>query len=56
MATALGIRTVAEGVETLEQQAWLREHGCDSLQGFLLSRPLEADDFSRFLLKEGGDT
>ncbi|MWJ26650.1 EAL domain-containing protein [Halomonas sp. ZH2S] len=51
MASALGIRTVAEGVETWAQQAWLREHGCDYLQGFLLSRPLEADDFSRHLLK-----
>ncbi|WP_052384002.1 EAL domain-containing protein [Litchfieldella xinjiangensis] len=51
MAAALGIRTVAEGVETPAQQAWLREHGCDYLQGYLLSRPLEAEDFSSYLLK-----
>ncbi|QTF94253.1 EAL domain-containing protein [Halomonas sp. BM-2019] len=49
MAAALGIRTVAEGVETAEQCAWLIEHGCDFLQGFLLSRPLEVNDFLELL-------
>jgi len=39
LAHSLGLRTVAEGVETVEQLAWLRERGCDEVQGFLLARP-----------------
>jgi len=42
LAQALELNTVAEGVETDLQLAWLTEHGCNSAQGFLLSRPLEA--------------
>lgn len=41
MARALELRTVAEGVETEAQRDWLREHGCDLLQGYLLARPEE---------------
>jgi len=40
MARALGLRTVAEGVETEAQRRWLVEHGVDSAQGFLFSRPV----------------
>ncbi len=43
MAKAVGIRIVAEGVETNEQLAFLREQGCDEVQGFLFSRPLPVD-------------
>lgn len=43
MAHHLGIRVVAEGVETEAQLAYLREHGCDEYQGFLFSRPRPAD-------------
>jgi EAL domain-containing protein (putative c-di-GMP-specific phosphodiesterase class I) len=39
LAQSLGLRTVAEGVETQQQLDWLRERGCDELQGFLLGRP-----------------
>jgi diguanylate cyclase (GGDEF)-like protein/PAS domain S-box-containing protein len=39
LAHSLGLRTVAEGVETREQLAWLCERGCDEVQGFLLARP-----------------
>lgn len=49
MAQSLGLRTVAEGVETREQMAWLIEHGVDYAQGFLYSRALSAADFSAFL-------
>jgi EAL domain-containing protein (putative c-di-GMP-specific phosphodiesterase class I) len=43
MAHYLGIRVVAEGVETDAQLAYLRTHACDEYQGFLFSRPLPAD-------------
>jgi len=43
IAQSLGMTTVAEGVETPAQYGWLVEHGCDRLQGFLLSRPVPAD-------------
>ncbi|PRX11866.1 UNVERIFIED_ORG: diguanylate cyclase/phosphodiesterase with PAS/PAC sensor(s) [Martelella mediterranea] len=45
MAHHLGISIVAEGVETVEQAAWLRAHGCEGLQGFLFSRPQPADHY-----------
>lgn len=43
LAEALEIKIIAEGVETQEQLDWLNEHGCDYVQGFLLSRPLPND-------------
>jgi diguanylate cyclase len=49
MAKTLGIRVIAEGVETNEQAALLREWGCDELQGYLFSRPLATAAFERFL-------
>jgi len=49
MAHSLGLRVVAEGVETAEQQRFLLQHGCDMVQGYLLSRPLNAEDCLRFL-------
>ena len=39
MSHSLHLRVVAEGVETEKQQQFLREQGCDELQGFLLGRP-----------------
>ncbi len=47
MTDALGIRTNAEGVETEEQAARLREEGCVEVQGWLFGRPQEAADFAR---------
>nr|WP_276316706.1 EAL domain-containing protein [Halomonas flagellata] len=49
MAQAFGLRTVAEGVESQEQLAWLQAHACDRIQGLLLSRPLEANAFQAML-------
>ncbi len=43
MAQTLGLRTVAEGVETAEQLAVVRALGCDDFQGFLAARPTPAD-------------
>lgn len=43
---ALGMHVVAEGVETDNQLATLREMACDQVQGFLMGRPLEVADFS----------
>jgi diguanylate cyclase (GGDEF)-like protein len=45
LGQALGLRIVAEGVETDVQQNFLTQLGCDSLQGYLLGHPLPADRF-----------
>ena len=49
MAHSLGIRAVAEGVETEGQFALLRERGCDLAQGYWLGYPLPADEFAKLL-------
>ena len=49
MARSLGMETVAEGVETLEQQTFLRNRSCDMAQGFLFSHPVEPEEISRLL-------
>lgn len=49
MGKALNMRVIAEGVERIEQVAALREMGCDSLQGFLLSRPLPPSEIPPLL-------
>jgi diguanylate cyclase (GGDEF)-like protein len=48
----LDLRVIAEGVETAEQLAFLREHGCDEMQGFYFSEPTTAEAIVR-LLGEG---
>ena len=45
LATACGITAIAEGVETAAQRSRLEELGCPQAQGFLISRPMPADDF-----------
>ncbi|HAI60112.1 MAG TPA: GGDEF domain-containing protein [Xanthomonadaceae bacterium] len=49
MAHSLGLQVVAEGVETSEQLVYLRDQGCDEVQGYWLSRPLETDHALGFL-------
>ena len=49
MARSLRMRVIAEGVETREQLAFLREHECDECQGYYLSRPLPAAEFALLL-------
>lgn len=46
---SLGIKVVAEGVETLEQADILRALGCDILQGFAFARPMPAAQFEHFV-------
>lgn len=48
MAHSLGLQTIAEGVETIEQLNYLREIGCDEIQGYYYSKPLSAENYELF--------
>ena len=48
MAQALRLNVVAEGVEAFDQVSFLKVIGCDIVQGYYFSKPLEADDFEHF--------
>ena len=52
MGHALGLKVVAEGVETEAHQALLRKQGCDEMQGYLFSRPMPAARFEEYLVLE----
>ncbi|MCW8821242.1 MAG: EAL domain-containing protein [Sulfurovum sp.] len=52
MSHSLGLKTIAEGVETLEQLNYLREQGCDEIQGYYYSKPLSVKEFEIFVRKE----
>jgi EAL domain-containing protein (putative c-di-GMP-specific phosphodiesterase class I) len=49
LAHGLRMKVVAEGVETAEQLAYLRAHGCDEIQGYWLCKPVPAEDVCRFM-------
>ena len=51
---ALGMKVVAEGVETEQEEAMLRRQGCDEIQGYLYSRPLTPRDLANWLKQGGG--
>ena len=53
LAHQLGLTALAEGVETDEQMAVVRRLGCDLVQGYLLGRPMPADEVDRFLDRLG---
>ncbi|WP_293264595.1 ABC transporter substrate binding protein [Neptunomonas sp.] len=49
MAHKLGLAVIAEGIETHEQLAFLRENGCEMGQGFLLARPAPLDEIMKYI-------
>jgi EAL domain-containing protein (putative c-di-GMP-specific phosphodiesterase class I) len=49
LGKAMGLRVIAEGVESEEQQEFLIRMGCHSFQGFLFSRPLPLEEFQLWL-------
>lgn len=51
MCHRMGLKTVAEGAETQEQVDFLRECGCDYIQGYYYSKPLSGEDFAAFVEK-----
>ncbi|HET8598418.1 MAG TPA: EAL domain-containing protein [Castellaniella sp.] len=53
LSRSLGLRTIAEGVETLEQQEFLRANGCEEAQGYYYSRPLQAEAFAAYVRQRG---
>jgi EAL domain-containing protein (putative c-di-GMP-specific phosphodiesterase class I) len=51
MARSLGLKAIAEGVETEGQLAFLIENGCDQIQGYYYARPLPADECTEWLVQ-----
>lgn len=56
MAHTLRLTVIAEGVETPAQRAFLTQHGCDYMQGYLFSRPMPLEDVGEFLRRHAADT
>ncbi len=56
LGKALGVNIVAEGVETAAQEAFLRERACDEIQGFLYSKPCDADAIVRLFAQRNAGT
>ena len=54
MASSLGIRTMAEGIETSAQRDFFIQNGCDELQGYYFSKPLPVEDVYRFIVTING--
>ena len=50
MSKQLGIKTIAEGVETAEQLAFLSRLECDEYQGYFFSKPIPADEVAPLIL------
>jgi len=56
MAHTLGLKVIAEGVETVAQKKILTDAGCDFAQGYLFSKPVPADEFEEILKSEANTT
>jgi predicted signal transduction protein with EAL and GGDEF domain len=54
MGHSLGLKVIAEGVETEEQRLLLVEFGCDQIQGYLFGKPMPASEFEVLLAGRGG--
>ncbi|SHO58990.1 EAL domain-containing protein [Vibrio quintilis] len=54
LAHQFGLQTVAEGVETQTAIDWLTQYGCEYAQGYFISRPVPADEFTEFLRRQDG--
>jgi EAL domain-containing protein (putative c-di-GMP-specific phosphodiesterase class I) len=52
LAKSLNLKTIAEGVETLQQLELYKQKGCDEIQGYYFSKPVHAKEFMA-LLKKG---
>ena len=52
MGRTLSLTVIAEGVETIEQESFLRDHACDQSQGFYFSRPISSGDFSELMREQ----
>ena len=53
MAHSLGLKVVAEGVEYESQRELLKQWGCDKIQGYLISRPLDPEGAIKLLKEQG---
>ena len=54
MIKELGLKIVAEGVETADQVEGIRELGIDYIQGYYFSKPLSENDFIKFIVNNNG--
>ncbi len=52
MAHSLGVRVIAEGVETEAQLNFLKKYKCDEIQGYYYSKPIPAEDFTKLLVEK----
>ena len=53
LSKAIGLKVLAEGVETQRQLDFLKSIDCDEIQGYFFSRPVEADEVAAFFANEG---